>query len=175
MNSQTAQTTTAANKSAIRDFLHQMIEAWNRGSGEDFAAPFSETADFIAFKGMHLKGRKEIAAFNQQTFDTVVKGTRLEGEVNFVRFVNSQLALMSGVVRVMLPGQPETSPSRDSMQLFVVMKRDRDWQNERHRRKRTVYHFAPLARSAARFRSTAPFGRCVFRTQQAAGNQTRRD
>lgn len=42
--------------------------------------------------------------------------------------------------------------------------------NERHRRKRTVYHFAPLARFAARSRSTAPFGRCIFRTQQAAGN-----
>ncbi|MBW4421606.1 MAG: hypothetical protein KME13_20680 [Myxacorys californica WJT36-NPBG1] len=44
-------------------------------------------------------------------------------------------------------------------------------ENERHRRKRTVYHFAPLARFAARFRSTAPFGRCSFRTQQAAGNR----
>ncbi|MEG4080839.1 MULTISPECIES: SgcJ/EcaC family oxidoreductase [unclassified Microcoleus] len=130
MNSQTAQTTTTANESAICDFLHQMIDAWNRGSGEYFVAPFSETADFIAFEGTHLKGRKEIAEFNQQAFDTVVKGTRLEGEVNFVHFLNSQLALMNGAVRVMLPGQPETSPSRNSMQLFVMMKRDRDWQIE---------------------------------------------
>jgi uncharacterized protein (TIGR02246 family) len=130
MNSQTAQTTTTADESAIRTFHRQMIDAWNRGSGEDFAAPFSETADFIAFEGTHLKGRKAIAAFNQQAFDTVVKRTRLEGEVNFVHFLNPQLALMNGVVRVMLSGQPETSPSRDSMQLFVVMKRDRDWQIE---------------------------------------------
>ena len=130
MNSQTDQTTTTADESAIRTFHHQMIEAWNRGSGEDFAAPFREATDFIAFEGTHLKGRKEIAEFNQQAFDTVVKGTRLEGEVNFVHFLNSQLALMSGVVRVMLPGQPKTSPSRDSMQLFVVMKHDEDWRIE---------------------------------------------
>jgi hypothetical protein len=26
-----------------------MIEAWNKGSGEAFAAPFTEQADFIAF------------------------------------------------------------------------------------------------------------------------------
>lgn len=50
--------------------------------------------------------------------------------MNFVHFLNPQLALMNGVVRVMLSGQPETSPSRDSMQLFVVMKRDRDWRIE---------------------------------------------
>jgi len=130
MNSQTAQTTTTPDESAIRAFHRQMIDAWNRGSGEDFAAPFSETADFIAFEGTHLKGRKAIAAFNQQAFDTVVKETHLEGEVNFVHFLNPQLALMNGVVRVMLPGQPKTSPSRDSMQLFVVMKRDRDWRIE---------------------------------------------
>ncbi|MGI0488611.1 hypothetical protein ACN4EK_24640 [Pantanalinema rosaneae CENA516] len=30
MNSQTTQTTTTANKSAIRTFHHQMIDAWNR-------------------------------------------------------------------------------------------------------------------------------------------------
>ena len=35
-------------------------------------------------------------------------------------------------------------------------------ENERLRRKRTEYHFAPLARFAARLRSTAPLGRCGF-------------
>jgi hypothetical protein len=30
----------------------------------------------------------------------------------------------------MLPGQPETSPSRNSMQLSVVTKRDEDWRIE---------------------------------------------
>jgi uncharacterized protein (TIGR02246 family) len=102
MNLQTTQNqlTSPADESAIRAFHHQMIDVWNRGSGEGFAAPFSKTADFIVFEGTHLKGRKAIAAFHQQAFDTVVKGTRLEGEVNFVRFVNSQLALMLVDIRV---------------------------------------------------------------------------
>jgi uncharacterized protein (TIGR02246 family) len=129
MNLQTAQTITA-DESAIRDFHRQMIDAWNQSSGEGFAAPFSETADFITFEGTHLKGRKEIAAFHQQAFDTVVKGTRLEGEVSFVRLVNSQLALMLVVIRVILPGQTESSPSRDSLPLYVVTKRDEGWQIE---------------------------------------------
>jgi hypothetical protein len=50
--------------------------------------------------------------------------------VNFVHFLNPQLALMHVVVRVMLPGQPETSPSRDSLPLYVVTKRDEGWQIE---------------------------------------------
>jgi uncharacterized protein (TIGR02246 family) len=129
MNSQSTQSQTinAADEATIRAFHQQMTNAWNKGSGEAFAAPFTEDADFIAFEGTHLKGRREIVSFHQQLFDTSVKGSRLEGEVKFVRFLNPQLAVMNGIVRVTLPGQTESSPSRDSMQLFVVTKRDGQW------------------------------------------------
>ncbi|OWY63326.1 hypothetical protein B7486_53725 [cyanobacterium TDX16] len=46
--------------------------------------------------------------------------------------------------------------------------------NERHRRKRTVYHFAPLAHFVARFRSTAPFGRCVSGRSKLQGIDPKR-
>jgi uncharacterized protein (TIGR02246 family) len=95
MNAHTNQTPTinAADEKAIRAIPQRMIDAWNKGSGEAFAAPFTENADFVAFEGTHLKGRQEIASFHQQIFDTVVKGSRLEGEVKFVSFLNPQLAV----------------------------------------------------------------------------------
>jgi hypothetical protein len=37
---------------------------------------------------------------------------------------------MHTVVRTTLPGQPEASPGRDSMQMYVVTKRDGSWQAE---------------------------------------------
>jgi uncharacterized protein (TIGR02246 family) len=119
--------TDAADESAIRAIPQRLVDAWNRGSGEDFAAPFAEHANFIAFEGTALEGRRRIAAFHQHVFDNVVKGTRLEGEAKFVRFFSQGLAVMHATARVALPGQPNTSPSRDSMQLFVVAKRDGEW------------------------------------------------
>lgn len=132
MNSQTTpnHTTGAASEIAIRAVIQRMVDAWNEGSGEVFAAPFGETADFIAFEGTHLKGRQEIISFHRQIFDTAAKGTRLEGEVKFVHILNPQLAVMHSAFRMTLPGQTEPSPSRDSMQLFVVTKRDADWRVE---------------------------------------------
>jgi hypothetical protein len=59
-----------------------------------------------------------------------VKGTRLQGEVKFVRFLSAAHAVMHSVVSVTLQGQPEASPSRDSMQLKVVAKRDGEWRSE---------------------------------------------
>jgi uncharacterized protein (TIGR02246 family) len=129
MNSQMT-TQTAADEDAVRAIHGRMIDAWNAGDAAAFAAPFTDEADFIAFEGTHLKGRGEIASFHRQVFDTVVKGTRLEGEVKFVRFLSTAVAVMHSAVRVILQGQTEASPSRDSMQLTVVAKRDGEWRSE---------------------------------------------
>jgi uncharacterized protein (TIGR02246 family) len=132
MNARTTQTPppNAADDDAIRAIHQQMIDAWDASSGAAFAAPFTDDADVVAFEGTHLQGRQEITAFHQQAFDTVVKGSRLEGEVKFVRFLSSRLAVMHSVIRVTLPGYTAASPGRDSMQLYVVTNRDGEWRAE---------------------------------------------
>jgi uncharacterized protein (TIGR02246 family) len=116
-----------ADEAALRAIPVRMVEAWNRGSSADFAAPFTDTADFIAFEGTHLKGRRAIADFHRQIFAGEVKGTRLEGEAKFVQFLSPELAVMHAVARVWLVGEQAPSPSRDSMQLFVARKRQHEW------------------------------------------------
>ena len=61
------------------------MDGWNKGSGEAFAAPFAEDGDLVGMDGTHLKGRQEIISFNQQLFDTYVKGSRLVGKVRSVQ------------------------------------------------------------------------------------------
>ena len=80
--------------------------------------------------GSSLERRQELAAFTQQIFDTVVKGSRLEGEVQFVRFLSPVLAVMHSVVRTALAGQTKPSPGRDSMERTVVTNRDGEWRGE---------------------------------------------
>lgn len=110
MNSQpTAHT--AADEEAIRAIHQRMIDAWNAGDGTAFAAPFTDDADFIAREGTHLEGRPEIASFHRWAFDTVVKGSRLEGEVKFVHVLGPALAVMHSVVRMTSPGHTQASPS----------------------------------------------------------------
>jgi uncharacterized protein (TIGR02246 family) len=132
MNSRTTQTQppNAADEDAIRAIHQRMIDAWNVGDGAAFAAPFTDDADFVVWEGTHLKGRQEIASFTQRIFDTVVTGSRLEGEVEFVRFLSPVLAVMHSVVGMAFRGQIETSLSRDSMELTVVTKRDGEWRGE---------------------------------------------
>ncbi len=114
-------------ETTIKDIPMLMIEAWNRGDAQGFASAFAEDADFIAFDGTHLKGRDQIIEFHQRLFDTALKGTRLEGGVHFVRFLGPALAVMHAWGTTTLPGQTNASPSRDTLELFVLTRRDGQW------------------------------------------------
>ena len=119
---------TEGDKALLADIPMQMVAAWNRGDADAFAAPFTDTANFVGFEGTHLRGREEIAAFHRQIFATVVKGTDLEGGVRFVRLLATDRAVIHSWVRYTnLPGVHPTTPGRDSMQLYVATKRAGQW------------------------------------------------
>jgi uncharacterized protein (TIGR02246 family) len=82
---ESSSTSRSADEAAIRALYQQLMDGWNKGSGEAFAAPFAEDGDLVGMDGTHLKGRQEIISFNQQLFDTYVKGSRLVGKVRSVR------------------------------------------------------------------------------------------
>jgi uncharacterized protein (TIGR02246 family) len=120
----------AADEAAIRGIPLQMIDAWNAGDGGAYAAPFSDTADFVAFEGTHVRGRRAIAEFHQRLFDTELAGTRLEGQVKFVRLLKPDIAVIHARTSTYLAGRAETAPCRESMQIFVVVRQDSEWRVE---------------------------------------------
>jgi uncharacterized protein (TIGR02246 family) len=117
-------TTNPTGEEAVRDLYKELMDGWNRGSGDAIAAVFTEDGDLVAFDGTHFKGRKEIAAFHQQLFDKWMKGTRLVGKVNDVRFLSPDVALMHAVGSTVMRGMTEPSPERDSIQTLVAMREE---------------------------------------------------
>jgi uncharacterized protein (TIGR02246 family) len=114
-------------EAAIRSLYQQMLEGWNKGSGEAFAAPFTEEADFIAFDGTRFKGRQEIALSHQPLFDKWLKGSRLVEYAMNVRLLSPDTALLHAVGGTVMSGQTEPSPERDSIQTLVAVKRGGKW------------------------------------------------
>jgi uncharacterized protein (TIGR02246 family) len=114
-------------EAAVRALYRQLMDGWNKGSGESFAVPFAEDGDLIGFDGTHLKGRREIASFHQPLFDKWLKGTRLVGEVKSVRFLSPDVALMHVIGGTVMEGKSEPSPERDSIQTLVATKRGDEW------------------------------------------------
>ena len=116
-----------AKEEAVRDLYRELMDGWNRGDGEAFAAVFAEDGDLVAFDGTHFEGRAEIASFHQELLDRWMKGTRLIGRVKDVRFLSPDVALMHAVGSTIMRGKSESSPERDSIQTLVAVRHDGEW------------------------------------------------
>jgi uncharacterized protein (TIGR02246 family) len=116
----------SAKEAAVRALYQQLMDGWNQGSGDAFAAVFTEDGDLVAFDGTHFKGRQQIAPFHQQLFDKWLKGSRLVGQVKDVRFLSPDIALMHAVGGTVMRGKSEPSPERDSIQTLVAIRKEGD-------------------------------------------------
>jgi uncharacterized protein (TIGR02246 family) len=112
----------------VRALYTRAMDGWNIGSGEAFAAPFADDADFIAFDGVRFRGREEIVRFHDPLFKTHLKGTRLVGEVTDVRFLANDVALIHASGGTVLRGKSRPAPERESIQTLVAVKRNGAWQ-----------------------------------------------
>lgn len=119
--------TDETNERAIRALYQQQMDGWNVGSGEAFAAPFTEQCDFVAFDGTTFDSRASIVAFHDPLFNTYLKGSRLEGEVISVRFLAPHVALVHATGSTVMRGQTRPEPARDSIQTLVAVQEDGVW------------------------------------------------
>ncbi len=114
-------------EAAVREVYRRLMEGWNRGSGEAFAAVFDEDGDQVAFDGTRFRGRREISDFHQELFDKWLKGTRLVGRIESVRFPVPGVAIAHARGGTIMRGKSEPSPERDSIQTLVAVRRDGEW------------------------------------------------
>jgi uncharacterized protein (TIGR02246 family) len=84
----------AEDEKAIRANVEQLVKGWNMKSGEEFAKPFAEDSDYIVINGRHIKGRAANARGHQQIFDTIYKDSDIDAEVEQIRFVRPDVAVV---------------------------------------------------------------------------------
>jgi uncharacterized protein (TIGR02246 family) len=155
----TGQATT--DETAVRGLYQQLMDDWNQGSGDAFAAAFTDDGDLVAFDGTHLKGRAQIAAAQQRLFDKFLKGTRLVGSVEQVRFLGPETAVMHAVGNTVMRRKSTPSPERASIQTLVAVRRDDGvsaWRSrEPGRRSRPAPHLGHLGAGGV----ISPESRCL--------------
>jgi uncharacterized protein (TIGR02246 family) len=103
----------------IHQLLDKMRAGWRLGSGNLFAEPFADDARFVAFDGSVHIGPGEIAAFHQQAFETVLKGTSLDLAVTEIRQVDSRIWVVFANGWHRPNGAPESLRRAASTTVFV--------------------------------------------------------
>lgn len=119
---------TSSDDAAIRSVIQKAADAWENGDGEAYGEPFAEDADYVTFGGMRLRGREQIAALHQQLFDGPLAGSRLQLQIESVRFLTPDVALAHVSGGIIEAGQDALTSDRNSLQSLVLTRRDGKWQ-----------------------------------------------
>jgi uncharacterized protein (TIGR02246 family) len=118
---------TRTDEMAIRELFQQLLDDWGRGDAQSYGSRFTEDADYVAFDGSHTKGRQAIVDGHQPLFDRWLKGTRLVGRIESIRFLGDDVALVHATGSTIFPGEEKPRRSRDSIQTLVAKKDDGVW------------------------------------------------
>ena len=116
-----------SDEAAVRRLFQALLDAWGRGDAAGYAALFTEDADYVSFDGAHTRGREAIAASHQPLFQRWLKGTRLTGRIESVRFLSPGIALVHATGSTVFPGERRPRPSRDSIQTLIAICRPDGW------------------------------------------------
>jgi len=117
----------SADEAAIRGLFDALLDDWGRGDGDAYGSRFTEDADYVAFDGTRTTGRRNIAASHQQLFDKYLKGTRLTGRIESIRFLGPDIALVYATGGTVMRGKNRPSPGRDSIQTLVAVRHGDEW------------------------------------------------
>jgi uncharacterized protein (TIGR02246 family) len=78
--------------------LHELVKkletAWNASDSVTWAAQFADDADFIHILGGHFHGREAVERGHRQIFDTIYKGSHNTFQVERIRFVSAEVAIV---------------------------------------------------------------------------------
>lgn len=111
----------------LRALVATYMAAWNRGDGAGYASAFAEDADFTSVRLDRPHSRAEIAAGHEAIFATVYKGTRLRAEVDRIRFVRPDVAVLD-VEHHLTDAAGATFPPGHSHAIAVAERTTSGWQ-----------------------------------------------
>jgi uncharacterized protein (TIGR02246 family) len=112
----------SVDETEVRALYRQLLSGWNRRNAGAIAELFAENGVAIGFDGSELAGQKEIAS---QTFDD--SAGAFVAKVRDVQFLNPKVAILRAVAGMVLPGQSDLAPDRNSFQTLVAAKSNNHW------------------------------------------------
>jgi uncharacterized protein (TIGR02246 family) len=102
---------------ALVELVNKLEQAWNNGDSLTWTAQFSGDADFIHILGGFFHGSGDIERGHRKIFDTIYKGSHNRLQVEKVRFVRPDVAVVfiRGNLTWYLNGQEQHVQARPTL------------------------------------------------------------
>ncbi|HCT79285.1 MAG TPA: DUF4440 domain-containing protein [Micromonosporaceae bacterium] len=111
----------------IRDLFQRYCETWTAGDAEAFGQCFTDDADYVSYDGSWATGREALQDNHDRLFRGVIAGSAMVGDIESMRFVTPDVAVLVGNGSVLMPWRKELPKRRRSRQIMVMVREAGQW------------------------------------------------
>jgi len=123
----TAEDVAARREERVLETMRALESAWAGSDPDAYGALHSHTATYVAFDGTVMTGSAQIADGHRALFAGIVKDSQLVAVERTVRFVESDMALVTQRAGIVMSWQRgRTSPSRKRLSTNTTLLRQVD-------------------------------------------------
>ena len=110
----------------VRAVLDEVYVAWADNGADAFVAPYAQTATAV-LPGTYLPDREAIRATMATLFAGELNGSKGLHEVQTIRFVGSDVAVVISKGAMLLAGQTEPDAANRALETWVLASQDGTW------------------------------------------------
>ena len=114
---------------AVHGVLDEVYAAWAENDADGFVASYAEDATAV-HSGSSMPNRDAIRATMEMAFGGGLKGSKGVHDVQSVRFVGTDTAIVLSRGAILFAGQAEPAPESRTLDGWVLCKEDGTWRVE---------------------------------------------
>ncbi|RSN00432.1 DUF4440 domain-containing protein [Nonomuraea sp. WAC 01424] len=116
-----------ADTAQIEQLFADLLATWTAGDAQAFGALFTDDSDYVSYDGTVARGRREHQHNHDQLFRGVLAGSALVGDLESVRYLTPDVAVVHGTGSVLMPWRSALPKRRLSRQTVVVVRTGEGW------------------------------------------------
>lgn len=114
-------------RTEIRKLFDRLLAAWTANDATAYGACFTADSDYVSYDGTRATGRAPMQAAHDRLFRGVLAGSALVGEVESIRPVTDDVAIVHGTASVLMPWRSRLPRRRLSRQTLVAVHTAEGW------------------------------------------------
>jgi uncharacterized protein (TIGR02246 family) len=111
----------------LRALFQQLCQAWTNGDAAAYGACFTADCDYVSFDGTRAHGRESVVESHDKLFRGVLFGTALVGEVESIRYVADDVAVLHGNGSVLVAWRSQLPKRRLTRNTMVAVRGPEVW------------------------------------------------
>ena len=112
----------------LRALFDRMCAAWTAGDAAEYGACFTEDCDYVSFDGYRAQGRAAVIDSHDKLFSGVLYGSALIGDVEAVRHLNDDVAIVHATGSVKVAWRKRLPRRRRTRNTITAVRTAEGWQ-----------------------------------------------